>query len=83
MARNTRYRSGSNWPAGIGPKVTALHSVVGRGVIPIIVAERESDAQEEQQEAKDPEVIGEVTEEPRNATPVMIHKAPTRKRSAK
>ena len=73
MARNTRYRSGSNWPAGIGPKVTALHSVIGRGVIPIIVAERESDAQEEQQEAKDPEVIGE---EQKDAIPVMNHRTP-------
>jgi hypothetical protein len=73
MARNTRYRSGSNWPAGIGPKVTALLTVIGKGVKPIIVAS-----------APEPEELPEVQdvqpEEPEVAGETMISRKPAHRR---
>jgi hypothetical protein len=51
--------------------VTALHSVVGSGGVPVIVASKEPDAKEEEhQETK------VVAEEQKDATPVMIHRTP-------
>ena len=47
MPRITRYTGASNWAIGLGPRVTTLHTVVGKGIIPTIVAEEDKEPREE------------------------------------
>ena len=73
MPRNTRYFSGSNRSAGIGPRVSSLLTVIGKGVKPIIVASAP-------EPEEPPEVQDVQPEEPEVAGETMISRKPAHKR---